>query len=1276
MKQVYLKNNLRKLRSILNSFGILAFFIAITQWNFAQVSTYAFNTTTSTFTPITGGLLLGSETSDDQRFVDPAAPLGGTVTTGVGLPIGFTFAYNNENYNVLAINNNGWICFGNSALTPAINITSSSSYTALSSTSVVTPTHLRNRIAALSRDLQAQVGASLRLETIGAAPNRVCVIQWLDYKKFGTTGTGDSYDFQIRLYETSNVVEVVYGDFINNATAITAQVGLGGSVPTDFNNRTTTTDWTATTAGATNTATCTGSASVFPASGTTFRWAGPPPTPPVPFQAAGIPSCLTGTNLDVVGTPDPDVLWYWQTSASGTSTTDLYSGPFNVLTNGTYYLRAFSTVTLAWSTNSSSITVSNFPLAAAPPIPGATQNPACVTNGTEIFAGTPPAGTAYFWQGTTLNGVSDALPASVPMPITTTGTYHVAAYDSTTQCWSNTSSLLVTIDTQIPLDPVADPTDFFVCNGATTVDLTAVNPMIVTSLATQNTGGNGCTSGAMVDVTTNANPVTITSIDARVNIAGAQTVNVYYKLNTYVGSETNAAAWTLLGSYPINAVATQDLVNVDIDDLTIPAGTTYGIYMNYNASYSNLSSTYSDSYMTITTGAGFCTTFSGPIAGRTFNGVFYYLIPSNATLSWHDAATGGNELGAGSPFNGVGTSVLPAPAANGTYEFYAQAMEGACPSINRALVTVNVNDVNVSLLPIPVSCNNGNNGSFVISNIDCGTAPFSFAVDGGAFGSVGAFPTNLTVGSHTITVRDINNLESGVYTIIIEDALAPSGATVNTFNNDIVDLSWNANGSETTWNIEWGTPGFVPGTGAQIGSATATDTNYVVSGLDGNVTYEFYISANCGAGTTPGEWISIVQTTLCDAFVAQSFCESFDSDSPTQACWSILNGNNDVDSWSMDYATNPFAGDQCASILTNLNAGNNDDWLISPGLILTNNEIMSFNYRAALLADPSDFEVLLSTTGTSPADFTDTLMYLNSYSNIVYADTAIDLSAFSGTCYIAFHIPQGGIDGNRLYIDEFCVDICTPDPGTDGAIDVCRLDQTIDLNAIITQGENNGTWYFAPNPSALDTAELTISSLADGTYSASYVVTTACVSDTTVATFTVVDPSSAGTDGVLTVCKNQPINLLAGLSGNIDLGGTWYGPNGNALPNSQIISGSLPGQFNYNYIVTNGVCPNDTANIIMNILSGCDYAGLDDFVFEDLTIYPNPTTGLFQISNVASGLNFSYEITDLNGRIISSKENMNGTQIHEVNLSKVENGIYMVRVFNDSGESMTRIVKQ
>lgn len=232
-----MKNNYQKWR--ISSLLLACLFLGMAQYR-AQVANYAFSTQQTTYTPITDGLLLGTETTDDQRFVDDAVLAGGFVATGPGLPIGFTFDFNGNSYDRLAVNANGWISLGSSSFTPAVDNNSTSAYTPINSAAVNTPAHFRNRIAGFARDIQAQVGASIRLETIGSAPNRTCVVQWTNYKKFGAGGDGDNFNFQIRLYETSNAVEVVYGTMINNVTNTLPQVGLGGVVAADFNNRTTT----------------------------------------------------------------------------------------------------------------------------------------------------------------------------------------------------------------------------------------------------------------------------------------------------------------------------------------------------------------------------------------------------------------------------------------------------------------------------------------------------------------------------------------------------------------------------------------------------------------------------------------------------------------------------------------------------------------------------------------------------------------------------------------------------------------------------------------------------------------------------------------------------------------------------------------------------------------------------------------------------------------------------------------------------------------------------
>ncbi len=277
----------------------------------AQVSNYIFNQSVGTYTEITGGTVYGTTTSDDQRFVDPAVPLGVTTPlTGVGLPIGFSFIFNGVSFDRLAINNNGWISLGQSSLTPSVDINSTSSYLPLSSTSANTPAALRSRIAAFGRDLGAQTNAELRLETIGAAPNRTCVVQFKGYKRFGASGDGDNLNFQIRLNETTNIVEIVYGTIVFGTGATTtssAQIGLGGNASTDFINRATTAsnDWNTTTAGAANTAACqlpfTGTVVTAPVSGTTFRYSPPPPCGATPTAQPTNLNLVVASNTSITG---------------------------------------------------------------------------------------------------------------------------------------------------------------------------------------------------------------------------------------------------------------------------------------------------------------------------------------------------------------------------------------------------------------------------------------------------------------------------------------------------------------------------------------------------------------------------------------------------------------------------------------------------------------------------------------------------------------------------------------------------------------------------------------------------------------------------------------------------------------------------------------------------------------------------------------------------------------------------------------------------------------
>ncbi len=269
---------------------ILFAFLLCWQVN-AQVSGYSFAQTAGTYTEITGGTVLGTATNDDTSFN--------------ANPIGFSFAYNGILYTQFGVNSNGFLAFGAATV--------GSSYTSLSTGSA------NNVIAALNGDLQGNaVTGELSYQLSGTAPNQVLTVQWKSYRAWNAIG--DENNFQIKLYQTTNLVQVVYGAFTQNATDRTRQVGLRGASNTDFRNRTTATDWLTTTSGVANSDSCALKAAIVPASGLTFTW-----TPQTCFSPSGlVASAITGSTATITWTTPLTVpstgYEYFYTTSTGAPT--------------------------------------------------------------------------------------------------------------------------------------------------------------------------------------------------------------------------------------------------------------------------------------------------------------------------------------------------------------------------------------------------------------------------------------------------------------------------------------------------------------------------------------------------------------------------------------------------------------------------------------------------------------------------------------------------------------------------------------------------------------------------------------------------------------------------------------------------------------------------------------------------------------------------------------------------------------------------------------------
>ncbi|MGB0883000.1 MAG: choice-of-anchor J domain-containing protein, partial [Vicingaceae bacterium] len=246
----------------------------------------------------------------------------------------------------------------------------------------------------------------------------------------------------------------------------------------------------------------------------------------------------------------------------------------------------------------------------------------------------------------------------------------------------------------------------------------------------------------------------------------------------------------------------------------------------------------------------------------------------------------------------------------------------------------------------------------------------------------------------------------------------PNSLTANNITSSSADLFWSEANTASLWNLEFDTAGFTP-TGIPTAGGL-TDTTYNATSLLPNTSYSYYVQADCGGGDS-SDWSGpYTFTTPCVAFPAP-FHEDFSSSSSSQSCWSVIDGNNDGEMWNMDNTANPLVGDEAAALNTDGNGGANDDYLISPTITLTGNENLRFSYRVRSSFEPNDFQVLVSTTGNLPINFTDTILALDTVDNVTYITDTISLSAYTGDVNIAFHVPAGGIDGWELFIDDIRV---------------------------------------------------------------------------------------------------------------------------------------------------------------------------------------------------------------------------------------------------------------
>ncbi|MBL7964711.1 MAG: T9SS type A sorting domain-containing protein [Flavobacteriales bacterium] len=361
------------------------------------VSTYTFAQTSGTYNNLTGGTVLVNGDFDNSVYT-------------VSLPTAFPFA--GTYYNTMYVSTNGFLTFGSAP--------TSTNYSPLSSSE-----GYAGAISAFGADIEdAQNGTrEVRWNTVG---NEV-VVQWRDVRR-NITGSSEQFSAQARMNTATGVITMRYfvQNGANSSTSFQPQVGLRGpnnTFSTNVNNRrvgTGSETWATSLAGNANNNTMRFTSSFparEPADGQTYTFT-PPCLPPTTANAGNAQSICNGlsaslsANVPAIGSGSWSVVSGPSTSNGQFSNTAAANSQFTPAGGaGTYTLR-WTISNAPCTANSDDVAITVVPSPALPIITP-TSATICQGSGTALVGSAASASTTFNGGAITIQFVG-----STPYPST------------------------------------------------------------------------------------------------------------------------------------------------------------------------------------------------------------------------------------------------------------------------------------------------------------------------------------------------------------------------------------------------------------------------------------------------------------------------------------------------------------------------------------------------------------------------------------------------------------------------------------------------------------------------------------------------------------------------------------------------------------------------------------------------------------------------------------------------------------------------------------------
>lgn len=796
-----------------------------------QVNNYSFAESAGTYSQVTG--TNSTATGDD-----------GTQTA---IGIGFTFNFDNVNYTTFSITTNGMIRMGGGAI-------ASGWVNSLGNTAA-----LRPLIAPFWDDNHRNTGA-ITYATTGVAPNRVLSVSWHNINIGGggsTSGTAFA-SYRLNLYETTNVIEFIYGPTMATAGTLSASVGINGA--STFLSVTPAA--TSTVSGVTANNNITATASLV---GKKYTFTPPPP------PACAAPSTLTSSNI------------------TNTSATISWTAASPAPTSGYEYFYSTSATAPTAGTTPSGSTAAGVVTAN---ITGLTANTTyyfwvrsnCGGSGTSTWAGSStfftgycqPSGTganSYLTNVVTSGGITNLSNASG----FTAGGY--ANY--TAQSCSQSPGVAI----NFTLNHVSDPGIRIFIDWNNDLDFNDAGEIVYSSNGYVLSTVSGSFTVPVGQAAGSYRMRIVADWNATLPIACPVNINGETEDYTFTVVPLSPCAGTPTPgntiSSPSFVAAPSGNVNLSLQNATVGTGVTYQWQSSttQTGTYSDIIGATSSTYTaTVSSVTWFRCIVTCSGNSGTSNPVQVTLTACIPTMTY--GCTDGdviarvilntldNNSGTGCPSGTLGysnytsnpaltTTLLPSTSYN------CIVYAGQYPANYAAWIDYNDNLIFEASERI----------GYTLS-----TVAGSGAV--GVLGSSASFPVTLActppAGQHLLRIREVYNQTSGItitpcgnnegfgygeiedYMITIAPAPAcPTPGLVSsvTPTSNSVALTWATScSSALTYDFEYGPVGFTLGSGTLVSNQTVTisapNASYTVTGLQAGTNYDIYYRANCGSSTS------------------------------------------------------------------------------------------------------------------------------------------------------------------------------------------------------------------------------------------------------------------------------------------------------------------------------------------------------------------------------------------------------------------------------------------